>query len=177
MERLIDDRTLVAAAKAGNIHAFGILVERHQRRALSVALGIVRNKEDARDLCQEAFLRAYRNLDTFAEDAQFFTWLYRVVKNLCLDHLRSQAVRRTSDLDEKRGVFADVSVERDPHRKFEARETGARLNAAIARLSPAHRRTLLLREVDGLSYQQIARQMGCSIGTVMSRLFHARRNM
>ncbi len=169
-----DDSTAVAAAQRGNRAAFEQLVRRHQRRALAVALGILHNHEDARDACQDAFVRAFRALDRFDGDAQFSTWLHRIVVNICIDHLRRRASIGTVSLDDVGGVLAGND---DPARSAEGVEMGGRIGAALGKLSANHRTVLVLREVEGLSYLEIAAAMRCSVGTVMSRLFHARKRM
>jgi RNA polymerase sigma-70 factor (ECF subfamily) len=171
-----DDLTLVELARTGDRAAFRQLVERHQQRAFRLALGILRNRADAEDVCQEAFLRAYHGLGSFAADAQFFTWLYRIVVNLCIDQRRKQRVV-VGELDERTVAAPEERPGFDPRRRLEDRRLGASIGDALERLSPAHRRVIVLREVEGLSYREIARAVGCSIGTVMSRLFHARRRM
>jgi RNA polymerase sigma-70 factor (ECF subfamily) len=177
------DAHLVAAARAGDQEAFKELVRRHQRKAYAVALGIVRDTDDARDVVQDAFLKVHEKLDTFDGDAQFFTWLYRIVANLAIDHLRRRRRPRV-DFDEMHPHEADdetgVSPARlgfDPARALTDRELRERMLAALDELSPAHRAVLVMREVDGLSYQEMADVVGCSIGTIMSRLFHARKRM
>jgi RNA polymerase sigma-70 factor (ECF subfamily) len=177
------DARLVAAARAGDQEAFKELVRRHQRKAYAVALGIVRDTDDARDVVQDAFLKVHEKLDTFDGDAQFFTWLYRIVANLAIDHLRRRRRPRV-DFDESHPHEADdetgVSPARlgfDPARALTDRELRERMLAALDELSPAHRAVLVMREVDGLSYQEMADVVGCSIGTIMSRLFHARKRM
>jgi RNA polymerase sigma-70 factor (ECF subfamily) len=173
------DNELVAKARRGDDAAFCELVRRHQQKALAVAVGIVRDPDDARDLCQEAFLRAHRGLADFDGQAQFSTWLYRIVVNQCIDHLRRRRPDRV-ELDEAIGEsdlseLPPPSKGFDPARVLARRELGQRIADALDHLSPAHRTVLVLREVQGLSYKEIADAMRCSIGTVMSRLFHARR--
>ena len=169
----MNDSAAVTAAQAGDRGAFEWLVRRHQRRALAVALGVLRQREDARDACQEAFLRAFRALDRFDHQAQFATWLHRIVVNICIDRLRNRSIGWVA-LDDVAGVLAGDD---DPARAAEGAQLGGRIGAALSRLSPNHRTTLVLREVQGLAYQEIADAMGCSVGTVMSRLFHARKKM
>jgi RNA polymerase sigma-70 factor, ECF subfamily len=168
-----DDRAVVAAAQRGDRAAFEVLVRRHQRRALAVTLGILRNKEDARDACQDAFLRAFRAIRNFDGEAQFSTWLHRIVVNVCIDRMR-RASPGIVQLDDVEGVLAGDD---DPLRAVEGAELGVRIGAALSLLGAKHRTALVLREVQGLSYRQIASAMKCSIGTVMSRLFHARKKM
>jgi RNA polymerase sigma-70 factor, ECF subfamily len=168
-----DDRAVVAAAQRGDHAAFEVLVRRHQRRALAVTLGILRNPEDARDACQDAFLRAFRAIRNFDGEAQFSTWLHRIVVNVCIDRVR-RASPGIVQLDDVEGVLAGDD---DPLRAVEGAELGVRIGAALSQLGAKHRTALVLREVQGLSYRQIASAMKCSIGTVMSRLFHARKKM
>lgn len=178
------ERTLVEAARRGDAGAFRELVVRHQRKAYAVALGMVRDPDDARDICQEAFLKAHKHLARFEGEAQFFTWLYRIIANLAIDHLRRKR-RATVELDETQleeppADDTGVSPHRlgfDPQRALSDRELRARITAALDQLSPAHRAVLVMREVDGLSYQEMADTLGIAIGTVMSRLFHARKRM
>ena len=171
MRECLSDSELVQATKNGDRDAFRILVERHQRKVFAVALGILRNPEDARDACQDAFLRAYRRLSGFEEGAAFYTWLYRIVVNTCLDELRKRRPGRT-DLDESL-----PSGEPSPSERAATRELRSHIADALDELSVAHRTVLVLREIEGLSYDEIASVVGCPTGTVMSRLFHARRRM
>jgi RNA polymerase sigma-70 factor (ECF subfamily) len=178
-----DDRQLVDAAKRGDVGAFRELVIRHQRRAYAVALGMVHDPDDARDVCQEAFLKVHKNLATFEGEAQFFTWLYRIVMNLCIDHLRKKRGQQV-EFDETQaqgdgdeGGIAPVRTGFDPARALADKELRGQILRALDKLSPAHRAVLVMREVDGLSYQEMADTMKCSIGTIMSRLFHARKKM
>jgi RNA polymerase sigma-70 factor (ECF subfamily) len=168
------ERAVLEAAQRGDHAAFEQLVRAHQKRAFSVAFGILRDREEASDVCQEAFLRVLRSLDRFERDSRFYTWLYRIVVNLCLDVCRSR--RPHLPLDEVAN-FELVSPVDDPAHAVSANERRAQLDAALAQLSPNHRTVLVLRELQGLSYKEIAASMRCSIGTVMSRLFHARRRL
>ncbi len=178
-----DDRQLVEDARRGDAGAFRELVTRHQRRAYAVALGMVHDPDDARDICQEAFLKVHKNLATFEGDAQFFTWLYRIVANLCIDHLRKKRGQKVEfddaqahdDPDE--GGIAPHRTGFDPARALSDKELRQKILEALEKLSPAHRSVLVMREVEGMSYQEMADTMQCSIGTIMSRLFHARKKM
>jgi RNA polymerase sigma-70 factor (ECF subfamily) len=178
------ERKLVDDARRGDAEAFRQLVLLHQRRAYAVALGIVHDPDEARDICQEAFLKAHRNLATFEGDAQFFTWLYRIVTNLCIDHLRKRRGEKvefdesvaTQDADDDTGI-APRRLGFDPGRALDDKELRRRIQESLQQLSPTHRMVLVLREVEGLSYKEMADMMNCSIGTIMSRLFHARKRM
>lgn len=178
-----DDRQLVDDARKGNAAAFRELVVRHQRRAYAVALGMVHDPDDARDICQDAFLKVHKSLGTFEGDSQFFTWLYRIVMNLCIDHLRKrrgQQVEFDETIAQGDADDAGVTPHRtgfDPARALADKELRTQILGALAKLSPSHRAVLVMREVDGLSYQEMSETMKCSIGTIMSRLFHARKKM
>lgn len=176
------DQKLVESARKGDRQAFGRLVERYQRRVYALAFGIVRQREDAWDVAQEAFVKAYRNLDRFEGTAAFYTWLYRITYNLAIDALREKARRESPCLDEPRKV--EEALEKDgqaqatgPGEVAERRELAAVIETAMSRLSDKHRAIIVLREIEGLSYEEMAEVLGISKGTVMSRLFHARQNL
>ncbi len=157
------------------------LLYRHQHhRALSVARGYLANDEDARDAVQEAFVKAQRAAHTYDGRASLQTWLHRIVVNACLDLARHRR-RRPELCVENVESAASVDVRSlgagDPHRGVEQRELRDILETSLARLSDSHRDVLLLREVHGLDYAEIAAHEGCPPGTVMSRLFHARRHL
>jgi RNA polymerase sigma-70 factor (ECF subfamily) len=179
-----DERKLVDAARRGDAKAFRTLVERYQRKAYAVALGIVHDPDEARDVVQEAFIKVHRNLATFEGDAHFFTWMYRIVMNQCIDQLRKRRGERiefdeaqsTDDAGDDTGI-APRRLGFDPARALADKELRERMHAALDQLSPAHRTVLVLREVEGMSYQEMAEVMEVSIGTIMSRLFHARKKM
>lgn len=184
-----EDRALIAEAQSKDPNAasqaFRRLVERHQRRAFSIAFGLVRDDNDAREIVQEAFLRVHRGLPTFEGGSSFFTWLYRIVTNLSIDLIRKPG-RKGAEFDETRAVDEDsegefVLVSRidgaDPVDVIRRREIAARIETALDTLPPYHRAVIVMREVDGLSYEEMAEAMGVSKGTIMSRLFHARQKM
>jgi RNA polymerase sigma-70 factor (ECF subfamily) len=181
-----EDRALIAQAQAGDMGAFRQLVERHQRRAFSVALTLVRDENDARDIVQDAFTRAYKSLANFQGSSSFFTWLYRIITNLSID-LKRKPGRQTVDLDERRLAAEDnaetdfptlgQSHGNDPADVVRRGEIAVRLQAALDDLPSYHRAVIVLREVEGLSYEEMARSIGVSKGTIMSRLFHARQKL
>lgn len=179
-----EDRVLVERAQRGDKQAFRALVERHQRRAFAIAIGLVRDENDAREIVQEAFLRVYRSLDRFKGGSSFFTWLYRIVTNLAIDLMRKPARREAELFDEpKIGDDADAFpfVSRldgsDPLDTLRRQEIAKRIADALEALPPYHRAVILMREVEGMSYQQMAEAMQVSKGTIMSRLFHARQKL
>jgi len=176
-----DDRILVDRARGGDRDCFGTLVRRHQARAFNLAYQIVRNREDALDISQEAFARAYTSLSTFKGEATFTTWLHRIVVNLAIDSVRRKQRVGIATYDDTRAVpeepDADVAVGEDPATVLETKQVRALLARGIAQLPPAQRAVVVLREIEGMSYEEISRAVGCTLGTVMSRLFYARRRL
>ncbi len=176
-----DDGALVQRAKGGSQEAFGHLVRRHQDRAFAVAYRLVRQREDALDIAQEAFVRAYQSLAGFKGEAKFSTWLHRIVVNLALDHLRRQPHHDAGEYKDARALEEAaqhvVAPTPNPEQSAEAMDMRGRIQAGLAALPAEQRTALVLREIEGLSYKEIARAMRCSIGTVMSRLHYARRKM
>ncbi len=176
------DRELIERARAGDKRAFQSLVERHQRRAFGVALGLLRDEQDAREVVQEAFLRVYRSLDRFEGNASFFTWLYRIVTNLAIDRRRKPSRREHERLDvdpdeDSPPVQLVAPPDVEPSEVLRRQEIGARIQSALDALPPYHRAVIVMREVEGLSYQEMADAMNVSKGTIMSRLFHARQKL
>jgi RNA polymerase sigma-70 factor (ECF subfamily) len=171
------DRELVEAARGGDREAFRTLFERYNRRAYALALGIVRQPDDALDVVQEAFIKAHKHLDRFEGTSSFYTWLYRIIMNLAIDLLRKR--KRVTELAEdsdEAGLLPQL-LGGNPGRALMDKEIRARIDAALAELSDNHRTVLVMRELEGLTYEEMAKAMGCSKGTIMSRLFHARKNM
>lgn len=178
-----EDRELIVRAQNGDGKAFRKLVERHQRRAYAIALGLVRDSNDAHEIVQEAFLRVYRGLHSFQGGSSFFTWLYRIVTNLAIDLIRKPG-RKDAELVDGQKVDEDTEfplVSRidgaDPINVLRRREIAARIQAALDALPAIHRGVILMREVEGMSYEEMAQAMNVSKGTIMSRLFHARQKL
>lgn len=174
------DRALIDRAKQGDRGAFRELVERHQRRAHAVALALVRDENDAREVVQEAFLRVHKGLPTFQHGSSFFTWLYRIVSNLSIDAIRKPG-RAVEDLEPPEN-FDDGGLPfsahgLDPSDMVYRRQLDERIGVALAELPPYHRGVILMRELEGMSYEEMAEAMGVSKGTIMSRLFHARQKL
>jgi len=155
-----------------------VLVERYQRRVANVAFAVVHNQDDAVELAQETFVRAYENLSKFESRSSFSTWLYRIAANLAIDFWRREGRHVVL-----RGEDAEVELQRIPTDKgdsFKAasrKELSGRLSQALEELTPEHRAVILLREVEGLSYDEISEVLQCPRGTVMSRLHYARNRM
>ena len=178
----LDDKSLVGAAQAGDMQAFEELVARHRDKVYARAFSMMRNEEEAIDLSQEAWVKGWQRLKQFQGESAFGTWMTRIVINLCLDALRKQRrhpAESIEEMDEETG-----GVERqmpvvvvNPTERLEQGELRQRIDAALEKLSAEHRTVLVLHEFEEMEYKEIAKTVGCSIGTVMSRLFYARRKL
>ena len=180
----VDDHELVAAARRGDRDAFRTLFERYHRRAYALAFGVVRHQDDVFDIVQDAFIKAHKYLDKFEGNSSFYTWLYRIVMNLAIDHLRKHRRVKPVELDESHfdEAAGDDSLlpkilGGNPGRALMDKQIRGRIDQALGELSDNHRAVLIMRELEGMSYEEMAQAMGCSKGTIMSRLFHARKNM
>lgn len=177
------DHALVQAVLAGDGAAYRGLVERYQERIYAVCFGMVRNPEDARDLAQEAFVKAYQNLARFELRSSFYTWLCRIAMNVSIDFLRRQKVRAAELFEdgvvtrETGGVISFGHQREDPGRNLERKRLLERIAQALEELPEEQKQIVILREVDGLSYKEIAEVMDIPEGTVMSRLFYARKKL
>jgi RNA polymerase sigma-70 factor (ECF subfamily) len=177
-----DDESLVKAARKGELAAFEELVFRHRDKIYARAFSMTRHEEDAVDLSQEAWIKGWQRLGQFQGDSSFTTWMTRICINLCLDHLRRQKKHRADSIeemdDESGGVERQIPVVAvNPTAGLERAELRQKIDAALGQLSAEHRTVLVLHEFEDLEYKEIAKTVGCSMGTVMSRLFYARRKM
>ena len=177
-----DDMALVRAAQKGDMDAFEELVARHRDKIYARAYTMMRNEDEAIDLSQEAWVKGWQRLTQFQGDSSFGTWMTRIIINLCLDQLRRQKRHRAESIEEmdeeSGGVERQMPVVTvNPTAGLERSELRARIDRALGQLSYEHRTALVLHEFEELEYKEIAKRMECSIGTVMSRLFYARRKM
>lgn len=177
-----DDQILVHKAQRGDTEAFEELVARHRDKIYARAYSMMRNEEEAIDLAQEAWVKGWQRLRQFQGESGFGTWMTRIVINLCLDQLRKQKRQRTESIEaldeESGGVERQMPVITvNPTAGLERAELRQRIDQALGQLSYEHRTVLVLHEFEEMEYKQIAKTMGCSIGTVMSRLFYARRKL
>src|SRR5271154_6459813 len=176
------DEALVKAARKGELAAFEELVFRHRDQIYARAFSMTRNEEDAVDLSQEAWIKGWQRLGQFEGEARVKTGRPRNLLQLCPDHLRKQKRHRTDSIeemaDESGGVERQMPVvTENPTAGLERAELRKKIDGALGQLSAEHRTVLVLHEFEDLEYKEIAKTLGCSIGTVMSRLFYARRKM
>jgi RNA polymerase sigma-70 factor (ECF subfamily) len=177
-----EDPVLVRAAQKGDMGAFEELIARHRDKIYARAYSMMRNEEEAVDLSQEAWVKAWQRLVQFQGDSSFPTWITRIVINLCLDQLRRRKRQRAESIEEmdeeSGGVERQMPVVTvNPTERLERVELRQRIDRALSQLSVAHRTVMVLHEFEHMEYKEIAKTMNCSIGTVMSRLFYARRKM
>lgn len=179
---VLPDEELIRAATGGDEEAFRGLMERYKSRAYGVAIGIVGDPDEAQDVLQEAFVKAWYRLKEFRFGSNFYTWFYRLLVNQAIDRWRKRSRSATVPLDERwmsEGVSPpDTAIyPRTPEELAGNRELVEGISRAITALPEYHRTVILLREVDGLSYEEIAQVLDCSVGTVMSRLHYARAKL
>ena len=179
-----DDLQLVTRSQAGDTAAFNELVTRYRSRAFSMIYQMTRNEQDAWDLAQDGFVKAWKSIGRFRGQSSFYTWLYRILMNVTIDSMRRKHVQGGTEFDDtiglrqiEPGAATAPRAELQPAEKISDKEIRERIDSAIAKLSPEHRAAIVMREIDGLEYSEIAEQMDCSISTVMSRLFYARKKL
>lgn len=177
------DEELISDSRSGKRAAFQELVEKYQRRMYAVAYGIVGNREDALDAVQEAFVKAYRSLPEFKGESAVYTWLYRITVNSAIDIARKRGrheqveFREEIDVEEEKGEYPVASSTENPVERLMRKELGEVIEKAILSLPVDQRTAIVLREIEGLSYKEIAQVMGTSEGTVMSRLHYGRKKL
>jgi RNA polymerase sigma-70 factor, ECF subfamily len=185
----LDERSLVVEAQAGNRAAFEELVHRFDRDVLRLALNLMKRPEDARDVYQEAFLKVYRNLHRFRFECSFYTWLYRIVTNVCLDHLRRRQARPEDQAPEMNGGRHEEGIAdfferqkehratQDPERRLIGKEIERRIASAMERLSPRERIVFEMKHYQGLKLRAIGDALGTTEETVKNSLFRATRKL
>lgn len=174
----LTDWELVQKCQAGETSAFQELVSRYHQKVYMVILGLLRHREDALEVAQETFFRAYRKINSFQGGSSFYTWIYRIAVNISIDAQRRQKRNPLDFRASMDGVLdAQNEVARDPFSDVHDRELRENLVKAINDLTPEHKAVIVLRTIDGLSYKDIGEILGCSEGTVMSRLHYARKKL
>jgi RNA polymerase sigma-70 factor (ECF subfamily) len=181
------DHDLVQRVQAGDSKAFRALFDKYHRRAFAVSMGVVKNQDDALDAVQEAFVKVHKNIHKFQGSSSFYTWLYRIVMNVSIDHVRRTSRRKNLDFDERAlheesevagdGALVPHVTNANPGKAALRRELGGAIQAALQELPEHHRAVIVLREIEGMSYEEMAAALEVPKGTVMSRLFHARKKM
>ena len=181
------DDDLVQRIQAGDSAAFRALFDKYHRRAFAVAMGVLKNEDDALDAVQEAFVKVHKNIHKFEGSSSFYTWLYRIVMNVSIDHVRKNSRRKSLDFDERTlhqdsevagdGALVPSLTNANPDKAALRQELGEAIQAALQELPDHHRAVIVLREIEGMSYEEMAEALDVPKGTVMSRLFHARKKM
>jgi len=181
----VSELDLVKQCQAGQTEAFDQLVNRYRSRVFAMIYNMVHNEQDAWDLAQDSFVKAWKSIKRFRGQSSFYTWLYRIVMNVTIDHARKKQIRGTGTEFNDEIKLGEIEPaartaprsEPLPHRQMERSEIRARIDAAIAQLTPEHWAVILMKETEDMQYHEIAEALGCSIGTVMSRLFYARKRL
>ena len=181
----VSDLELVKRCQAGQTEAFDQLVSRYRTRVFAMIYNMVHNEQDAWDLAQDSFVKAWKSIKRFRRHSSFYTWLYRIVMNVTIDWLRKKQIKGAgSEFDDSIQLKEIDPASRTvpkadplPHERMERSEIRAKIDNAIGQLSPEHRAVILMKEIEELQYHEIAETLGCSIGTVMSRLFYARKKL
>jgi RNA polymerase sigma-70 factor (ECF subfamily) len=181
----VSELNLVKRCQEGDTEAFDELVTRYRTRVFGMIYNMVHSEQDAWDLAQDSFVKAWKSIKRFRGQSSFYTWIYRIVMNVTIDWLRKKQIKaggaefddsiqlKEVDPASKTMPKADVL----PSESMEQKEIRSEIDKAIAQLSPEHRAVILMKEIDGMQYHEIAETLGCSIGTVMSRLFYARKKL
>jgi len=181
----VSDHQLIEACQNGETRAFETLVTRHRGKVYAMIQNMIKNEADAWDLSQEVFLKVWKALPKFEARAQFSTWLYRVTHNVVYDWLRKKKLDSSGELEDSllkpseiaAGATTTPSSIARPDEALMNNELGVKIRQALKTLNAEHRETILLREVQGFDYKEIAQIMNCSLGTVMSRLYYARKKL
>jgi len=181
----VSELDLVKRCQAGETEAFDELVTRYRTRIFAMIYNMVHNEQDAWDLAQDSFVKAWKSIKRFRGRSSFYTWIYRIVMNVTIDWLRKKQVKGAGVEFDDAIQLREVNpasktlpkAEPLPYERMERTEVRARIDNAITQLSPEHRAVILMKETEGMQYHEIAEALGCSIGTVMSRLFYARKKL
>src|SRR3954469_22072937 len=181
----VSETDLVKRCQDGDSEAFDELVTRYRTRVFGMIYNMVHSEQDAWDLAQDAFLKAWKSIKRFRGQSSFYTWIYRIVMNVTIDWLRKKQVKGSgAEFDDAIQLKEIDPASRPvpkahalPHERMQHGEIRSRIDAAIEQLSPEHRAVILMKEMEDMQYHEIAESLGCSIGTVMSRLFYARKKL
>jgi RNA polymerase sigma-70 factor, ECF subfamily len=180
----VSELDLVKRCQAGDTEAFDELVARYRTGVFSMIYNMVHNEQDAWDLAQDSFVKAWKSIKRFRGRSSFYTWLYRIVMNVTIDWVRKKQVKPAAEFNDATQLKeidpASKTVPKAdalPYETMERSEIRERIDQAVAQLTPEHRAVILMKEIEEMQYHEIAEALGCSIGTVMSRLFYARKKL
>lgn len=181
----VSELDLVKRCQAGEADAFDELVVRYRTRVFGMIYNMVHNEQDAWDLAQDSFIKAWKSIKRFRGQSSFYTWMYRIVMNVTIDSLRKKQINSggaefNDSIQLKEIEPASKTVPKPdalPYENMQRSEIRAQINQAISQLTPEHRAVILMKEIEDMQYHEIAEALGCSIGTVMSRLFYARKRL
>jgi RNA polymerase sigma-70 factor (ECF subfamily) len=181
----VSELELVKRCQAGQSEAFDELVTRYRTRVFAMIYNMVHNEQDAWDLAQDSFVKAWKSIKRFRRQSSFYTWIYRIVMNVTIDWLRKKQIKGAgTEFDDSIQLKEVDPASRTlpkadplPHERMQRSEIRKKIDTAIAQLSPEHRAVILMKEIEDMQYHEIAETLGCSIGTVMSRLFYARKRL
>jgi RNA polymerase sigma-70 factor (ECF subfamily) len=168
---------MISRCQQGDQEALKEMFDKYHKKVYRIAYGVVRQREEALDIVQEVFIKLFRSIRNFKGRSHFYTYLYRMVMNTAIDHARKAGKQFISSLDEEGSFEPSDNVEKGPERILLQKELEEKVKLAMDKLPAEQKAALIFRDVEGLSYQEMAEAMGCSIGTVMSRLHYGRRRM
>jgi len=172
-----EETQMISRCQRGDQEALKEIFDKYHKKVYRIAYGVVRQREEALDIVQEVFIKLFRSIKNFKGRSRFYTYLYRMVMNTAIDHARKAGKQFVSSLDEEGSFEPSDNVEQGPERMLLQKELEGRVKQAMDKLPPEQKAALIFRDVEGLSYQEMSEAMGCSIGTVMSRLHYGRRRI
>jgi len=172
-----EETEMISRCQQGDQEALKEIYDKYHKKVYRIAYGVVRQREDALDIVQEVFIKLFRSIKNFQGRSHFYTYLYRMVMNTAIDHARKLGKKFASSLDEEGSFEPSDGAEKGPERVFLQKELEERVKRAMDKLPAEQKAALIFRDMEGLSYQEMAEAMGCSIGTVMSRLHYGRKKM
>ena len=172
-----EETEMISRCQQGDQEALKEIFDKYHKKVYRIAYGVVRHREEALDIVQEVFIKLFRSIKNFKGKSHFYTYLYRMVMNTAIDHARKTGKQFISSLDEEGSFEPSDELEKGPERILLQKELEERVKGAMEKLPAEQRAALIFRDVEGLSYQEMAEAMGCSIGTVMSRLHYGRKRI
>jgi RNA polymerase sigma-70 factor (ECF subfamily) len=172
-----EETAMISRCQQGDQEALKEIFDKYHKKVYRIAYGVVRQREEALDIVQEVFIKLFRSIKNFKGRSQFYTYLYRMVMNTAIDHARKAGKQFISSLDEEGSFEPSDNIEKGPERVLLQKELEERVKSAMDKLPAEQKAALIFRDVEGLSYQEMAEAMGCSIGTVMSRLHYGRKRI